>query len=111
MVAGVDGVFIAAVMGADVMMIFGGFMSTITDGHIKWIWFCLSLIVFFPVVFVSHPHVLNHHSNTCALALGPKHGHVTYTTHNADMTHMTHTARTHGTHSTNITQTWHTQHT
>lgn len=34
------------------MMVFGFFMSAITDGQIKWLWFALALIVYVPILSV-----------------------------------------------------------
>ena len=52
MIAGADTGLLAAVAGADMLMIFGGFMASVSSGHIKWLWFVLSLMVFAPLVFV-----------------------------------------------------------
>lgn len=41
-----------AIMGADVLMIFGGYMAAISSGHIKWLWFTVSLMIFVPVISV-----------------------------------------------------------
>jgi len=69
----------AAVMGADMLMIFGEFMASISSGHIKWLWFVLSLMLFAPLVFVmvrgyrslverSHPAVVEMYSKVSWLA-------------------------------------------
>jgi len=52
LIVGADVGLLAAVMGADMLMIFGGFMASISSGHIKWLWFVLSLMVLAPLVFV-----------------------------------------------------------
>jgi hypothetical protein len=55
MLADADIAYLLAVMGGTAMMIFGGLMATISSGHIKWLWFTLSLGVFFALAFVSYP--------------------------------------------------------
>ena len=78
---GADVGLLAAVMGADMLMIFGGFMASISSGHIKWLWFVLSLMVFAPLVFVM--------IRSCAV-LYPKPMCVHTYTHTSHTTH-THT--------------------
>lgn len=52
MIAGADPVTILAICAGDMLMIFGGFMGSVSSGHIKWLWFCLSLLIFMPIVYV-----------------------------------------------------------
>jgi len=79
LIVGADTGLLAAVMGADMLMIFGGFMASISSGHIKWLWFVLSLMVFAPLVFVmvrgyrslverAHPAVVEMYSKVSWLS-------------------------------------------
>lgn len=79
LIVGADTGLLAAVLGADMLMIFGGFMASISSGHIKWLWFVLSLMVFAPIVFVmvrgfrtlverSHPAVVEMYSKVSWLS-------------------------------------------
>jgi bacteriorhodopsin len=65
LIVGADVGLLAAVMGADMLMIFGGFMASISSGHIKWLWFVLSLMVLAPLVFVMIRSIM--WSKLCAL--------------------------------------------
>ena len=53
MIAGADPVTILAICAGDMLMIFGGFMGSVSSGHIKWLWFSLSFLIFMPIVYVS----------------------------------------------------------
>jgi len=79
MIVGADMGLLAAVTGADMLMIFGGFMASISSGHIKWLWFVLSLMVFAPLVYVmirgyralverSHPAVVEMYTKVSLLS-------------------------------------------
>jgi len=51
LLAGEDMVLVAAVMGADVAMIFAGYMGSLAlVPTVKWLWFTIGLVVFIPVV-------------------------------------------------------------
>jgi len=73
MIAGADVGLLAAILGAQMLLVFGGFMASISSGHIKWLWFVLSLMVFAAVLFVmirgfrklierSHPAIVEVYS-------------------------------------------------
>nr|AHH02127.1 protein 106 [synthetic construct] len=51
LIAGADWTYVAAVVGGDMMMIFGGYMASISSGHIKWLWFAISLLIFAPIIY------------------------------------------------------------
>jgi hypothetical protein len=38
-------------IGADLMMVFGGYMAAISSGHIKWLWFSFALLIFGPIAY------------------------------------------------------------
>mmetsp|Transcript_86399 Transcript_86399/g.230805 ORF Transcript_86399/g.230805 Transcript_86399/m.230805 type:complete len:241 (-) Transcript_86399:276-998(-) len=78
MLAEADIAYILAVMGGSSMMIFGGLMATISSGHIKWLWFTISLGLFLALVFVmlrgfkamveqKHPAVLELYTKVSTL--------------------------------------------
>lgn len=79
MIVGADMVTIIAICAADMLMIFGGFMGSVSSGHIKWLWFSLSLLIFAPIVYVmirgfrslvdrSHPAVVEMYSKVAWLS-------------------------------------------
>lgn len=41
----------SAMIGADLMMVFGGYMASISSGHIKWLWFTFALLIFAPIAY------------------------------------------------------------
>jgi len=51
LIVGAEWPLIAAVMGGDALMIFSGYMSAISSGHIKWLWFAAGLLLFIPIVY------------------------------------------------------------
>ncbi|EKX50388.1 hypothetical protein GUITHDRAFT_85284 [Guillardia theta CCMP2712] len=51
LIVGADTGLNIAIIAADMLMIFGGFMASISSGHIKWLWFSLSLLIFAPLVY------------------------------------------------------------
>ena len=51
LLAGEDMVLVAAVMGADIAMIFSGYMGSVAlVPTVKWLWFVIGLVVYAPVV-------------------------------------------------------------
>ena len=51
LLAGEDIVLVAAVMGADIAMIFAGYMGSVAlVPTVKWLWFVIGLVVYVPVV-------------------------------------------------------------
>jgi len=51
LLAGEDMVLVAAVMGADIAMIFSGYMGSVAlVPTVKWLWFVIGLVVYVPVV-------------------------------------------------------------
>jgi len=51
LLAGEDMVLVAAVMGADVAMIFSGYMGSVAlVPTVKWLWFTIGIVVYIPVV-------------------------------------------------------------
>ena len=73
MIVGADMVTIIAICAADMLMIFGGFMGSVSSGHIKWLWFSLSLLIFAPIVYVPfRPAPVLQHSHSALVSLGSR---------------------------------------
>nr|AHH02151.1 protein 99 [synthetic construct] len=51
-IVGADIALTIAVMGAQLLMIFGGYMAAISSGHIKWLWFGMALLIFGPIIYI-----------------------------------------------------------
>lgn len=51
LIVGADWTFLSAMIGADLMMVFGGYMAAISSGHIKWLWFSFALLIFGPIAY------------------------------------------------------------